>query len=118
MHEGEKKKDETTVIRQYFRGDILLFSQTVQKLEEYRYFLKWSNLGHFVLVAKRVCAAATAHEGDNNTPSGLTGRGVKITSTPPVGWEFDVEISKKFDRKFLSFCVHNKTWRLTESWRD
>ena len=32
LHEGEKKMDDTTVIRQYFRGEKLLFSQTVQKL--------------------------------------------------------------------------------------
>ena len=32
MHEAEKKMDDTTVIRQYFRGDRLLFSQTVQEL--------------------------------------------------------------------------------------
>ena len=35
-------------------------------------------LHHVGLVAKRVRAAAAAHEGDDNTPSGLTGRGVKI----------------------------------------
>ena len=42
-------------------------------------------LHHVGGVAKRVCAAAaaaaaaaeTAHEGDDNTPSGPTGRGVK-----------------------------------------
>ena len=43
-------------------------------------------LHHVGVVAKRVCAAAAAaetaaetaaHEGDDNTPSGLTGRGVK-----------------------------------------
>ena len=35
-------------------------------------------LHHVVVVAKRVCAAAeTAHEGDDNTPSGPMGRGVK-----------------------------------------
>ena len=33
-------------------------------------------LNHVGVVAKRVCAAA-AHEGDDNTPSGPTGRGVK-----------------------------------------
>ena len=36
-------------------------------------------LHHVGVVAKRVSAAAeTAHEGDDNTPSGPTGRGVKI----------------------------------------
>ena len=43
-------------------------------------------LHHVGVVAKRVCAAAVAetaaetaaHEGDDNTPSGPTGRGVKI----------------------------------------
>ena len=40
-------------------------------------------LHHVGVVAKRVCAAAAAaetaaHEGDDNTPSGPTGRGVKI----------------------------------------
>ena len=43
-------------------------------------------LHHVGVVAKRVCAAAaaaaaeteTAHEGDGNTPSGPTGRGVKM----------------------------------------
>ena len=38
-------------------------------------------LNHVSVVAKRVCAAAAAekaaHEGDDNTPSGPTGRGVK-----------------------------------------
>ena len=41
-------------------------------------------LHHVGVVAKRECAAAseaeaaeTAHEGDDNTPSGPTGRGVK-----------------------------------------
>ena len=41
-------------------------------------------LHHVGVVAKRVCAAAAgaaaetaAHEGDDNTPSGPTGRGVK-----------------------------------------
>ena len=37
---------------------------------------------HYVgLVAKRLRAAepAAAHQGDNNTPSGPTGRGVKMT---------------------------------------
>ena len=34
-------------------------------------------LHHVGLVAKRVCAAAAMHEGDDNTPSGPTGRGVK-----------------------------------------
>ena len=29
------------------------------------------------VVAKRVCAAVAAHEGDDNTPLGPTGRGVK-----------------------------------------
>ena len=40
-------------------------------------------LHHVGVVAKRVCAAAAAematHEGDDNTPSGPTGRGVTIT---------------------------------------
>ena len=40
-----------------------------------------SNLLHHTgVIAKRVCAAAAetaAHEGDDNTPSGPTGRGVK-----------------------------------------
>ena len=36
-------------------------------------------LHHVGVVAKRVCAAAAAaHEGDDNTPSGPTGRGIKI----------------------------------------
>ena len=34
-------------------------------------------LHHVGVVAKRVCAAAAALEGDDNTPSGPTGRGVK-----------------------------------------
>ena len=40
-------------------------------------------LNHVGVVAKRVCSAAAAetaaaaHEGDDNTPSGPTGRGVK-----------------------------------------
>ena len=40
-------------------------------------------LHHVGVVAKRVCAAAaaeTAHEGDDNTLSGPTGRGVKMIS--------------------------------------
>ena len=40
-------------------------------------------LHHVGVVAKRVCAAAAAetaaHEGDDNTPSGPTGREVKTT---------------------------------------
>ena len=47
-------------------------------------------LHHVSVVAKRVCAAAaaaavaagTAHEGDDNTPTGPTGRGVKRKFTP------------------------------------
>ena len=41
---------------------------------------KFNLLHHVCVVAKRVCAAAAetaAHEGDDNTPSGPTGRGVK-----------------------------------------
>ena len=41
---------------------------------------KFNLLHHVGVVAKRVCAAAAetaAHEGDDNTPSGQTGRGVK-----------------------------------------
>ena len=39
-------------------------------------------LHHVGVVAKRVCAAATAaHEGDDNIPLGPKGRGVKITCT-------------------------------------
>ena len=35
-------------------------------------------MNHVGVVAKRMCAAAAAaHEGDDNTPSGPTGRGVK-----------------------------------------
>ena len=44
---------------------------------------KFNLLHHVGIVAKTVCAAAaaaeTAHEGDDNTPSGLTGPGVKNT---------------------------------------
>ena len=39
-------------------------------------------LHHVGVVAEIVCAAAAetaAHEGDDNTPPGPTGRGVKIT---------------------------------------
>ena len=36
-------------------------------------------LHHAGVVAKRVCAAA-AHEGEDNTPSGPTGRGVKTVT--------------------------------------
>ena len=43
-------------------------------------------LHHVGVVAKRVRAAAAAetavHEGDDNTPSGPTGRGVKIQNKP------------------------------------
>ena len=44
-------------------------------------------LYHVGVVAKRVCAAAaaeTAHEGDHNTPSGPTGRGVKKQYNGPT----------------------------------
>ena len=43
-------------------------------------------LHHVGVVAKRVCAAAAAetHEGDDNTPSGLTGQGVKNSSVSMV----------------------------------
>ena len=43
-------------------------------------------LHHVGVVAKRVWAAAaeTAHEGDDNTPSGPTGRGVKKQSARNV----------------------------------
>ena len=34
-------------------------------------------LHHVGVVVKKVRAAAAAHEGDDNTPSGPTGRGVK-----------------------------------------
>ena len=39
-------------------------------------------LHHVGVVAKKVCAAAaeTVHEGDDNTPSGPMGRGVKINT--------------------------------------
>ena len=43
----------------------------------YEFFL----LNHVGVVAKRVCAAA-AHKGDDNTPSGPTGRGVKRVPIP------------------------------------
>ena len=45
-------------------------------------------LHHVGVVAKRVCAAAetAAHEGDDNTPSGPTGRGVK---NPLFFWCFE-----------------------------
>ena len=35
-------------------------------------------LHHGGVVTKRVRATAAAHEGDDNTPSGPTGRGVKM----------------------------------------
>ena len=38
---------------------------------------EFNMLHHVGVVAKRVCAAAAAHEGEDNTPSGPTGRGVK-----------------------------------------
>ena len=38
-------------------------------------------LNHVGVVAKRVCAAAAVHEGDDNTPSGPTGRGIKTEKT-------------------------------------
>ena len=40
-------------------------------------------LHHVGVVAKRICAAVAetaAHEGDDNTPSGPMGRGVKMAS--------------------------------------
>ena len=41
-------------------------------------------LHHVGVVDKRVCAgAAAAHEGDDNTPSGPTGRGAKIAINQP-----------------------------------
>ena len=39
------------------------------------YDYEFNQLHHVGVVAKRVCAAA-AHEGDDNAPSGPTGRGV------------------------------------------
>ena len=42
-------------------------------------FNLWNHVG---VVAKSVCVAAAAHEGDDNTPSGPTGRGVKSVSSP------------------------------------
>ena len=47
-------------------------------------------LHHVGVVAKRLCAAAetaaekAAHEGDDNTPSGPTGRGVKMAVVTPI----------------------------------
>ena len=38
-------------------------------------------LHHVGVVVKRLCEAA-AHEGDSNTPSGTTGRGVKTSRNP------------------------------------
>ena len=51
---------------------------------------KFNLLHHVGVVAKRLHAAAAAsaaHEGDDNTPSGPTGRGVKNTvpGTEPCG---------------------------------
>ena len=51
-------------------------------------------LHHIGVVAKRVCAATaeTAHEGDDNTeantPSGLTGRGVKTNNHYTINYNF------------------------------
>ena len=63
------------------------------------------NLLHLVgVVAKRVCAAAaaaaaeTAHEGDNNTPSGPTGQGQKLlsgTETPTIYSKISISIAEK-----------------------
>ena len=48
-------------------------------------YYEFNMLHHVGVVAKRVRAAAAeraaAHEGDDNTPSGPTGRGVKTTQT-------------------------------------
>ena len=50
-------------------------------------------LHHVGGVAKRVCAAAAAetaaHKGDDNTPSGPTGRGVKSEQIAycPLAWQ-------------------------------
>ena len=38
-------------------------------------------LHHVSVAAKRMCVAAAAHEGDDNTPSGPTGRGVKTKAS-------------------------------------
>ena len=45
-------------------------------------------LHHVGVVAKRVRAAAeTAHEGDDNNPSGPTGRGVKTRLNRVMLWD-------------------------------
>ena len=68
-------------------------------------------LQHVRVVAKRLCAAAVAetaaaHEGDDNTPSGPTGRGVKITRKPFL----NTAINYFFNQ--LPFSSHEKNLNL------
>ena len=71
-------------------------------------------LHHVAAVAKRVCAAAAetaAHEGDNNTPSGPTGRGLKSTgpSTEPCGTRYEsVTLSDRVSLIFTHWCLFCK----------
>ena len=61
-------------------------------------------LNHVGVVAKIVCAAAAAHEGDDNTPSGPTGRGVKKNNIKNYGQSAILDfISAKFVKGY--HCV-------------
>ena len=53
-------------------------------------YYEFNLLHHVGVVAKRVRAAAAAHEGDDNTPSGPTGREVKTTTVVLSGLRVDM----------------------------
>ena len=86
----------------------------------------WNNLLHPVgVVAKRVCAAAAAHEGDDNTPSGPTGRGVetrgfdegirqkiKYGSKCQVGHDLASPVTNVFPCQIISIHVYGITSRI------
>ena len=73
-------------------------------------------LHHVGVVAKRVCAAAaaeTAHEGDDNTLSGPTGRGVKMISKVSY-YLYQMKWNESGFRPPL--CTYRLNWARRTSW--
>ena len=64
------------------------------------------NLLHHVGVVAKLVRAAAAHEGDDNTPSGPTGRGVKTVGsrTDPCGTPLLVVCHKRHFSLTLTRC--------------
>ena len=95
----------------------MVILRTRNKITDFLMILAWVSpfnlLHHVVVVAKRVCAAAAAaaetaaHEGDDNTPSGPTGRRGKIILKSLV--KFIQYSGKKY---ILYFSVYSQLFLL------